>query len=88
VPPTFSKVFVKSWTLSFCGKVFLIFSVSRLVCFLFGKFDFSLCGTGEHLQRANRQAFLAWTLNRIWDTMLKEKRLGAGSLRHQERCNV
>jgi hypothetical protein len=54
VPPTFSKVFVKAWTLSFCGKIFLIFSVSHLVCFLFGKFAFSFCGAGEHLQRANR----------------------------------
>ncbi len=35
-------------------KVFLLFSVSRFVCFLFGKFDFSFCGAGEHLQRANR----------------------------------
>ncbi|CAK9212190.1 unnamed protein product [Sphagnum troendelagicum] len=32
-------------------KVFLLFSVSRFVCFLFGKFDFSFCGAGERLQR-------------------------------------
>ncbi|CAK9213828.1 unnamed protein product [Sphagnum troendelagicum] len=46
-------------------KIFLLFSVSRFVCFLFGKFDFSFCGVGEHLQRANRRSDIdqkAWHL--------------------------